>query len=75
MSTNLYWEPVKHNAHPLSDKLKYALRNRSPILDNARMDSNDIPYLNGLSDAGIKDAQDLIDAINKHHEIIVWEEQ
>ena len=76
MSSNLEWKPViRKRGNPLSDELKFAMRNRDQINDqvNDILNSVDVPYLEGLRDAGIKDAQKLIDAINKHKEIEVKE--
>jgi hypothetical protein len=72
MSSNLLWEPVVDRGKTLSDKLKYALRQRE--YSNARFESHDIPYLQGLLDAGVLDAQILIDGIEKHGAVKVWED-
>ena len=73
MSMNLYWEPVDRDAHDLDDKLKYALRNRYGGTVDTIMNESDVRYLEGLLDAGIKDAQDIIDAIEKHGRVRVFE--
>lgn len=76
MSTNLYWEPAHRNKKSPKgdDALKFALRKRSNGHVNMRMTQSDVPYLQGLVDAGIAAAQELIDAIEKHDEINVTEE-
>jgi hypothetical protein len=40
----------------------------------ATMDLNDIQYLEGLKDAGISGAQELIDLIKTHGTVILWHE-
>ena len=75
MSMNLYWRPVPTNKIGLDDALKFALRKRyGGCVGGVTMDYNDIGYLNGLKDAGIDGAETLIDAIEKHDEIYVFEE-
>lgn len=74
MSSNLCWQPIKQNWRDLPDQLKYVLQKRNEgSLANFIMDRSDIPYLSGLKDAGIKGAETLIDAIEKHYEIEVKE--
>lgn len=72
MSQNLYWRPAFNDGKSLCDQLKYILRERN--LSNYRFTPSDIPYLEGLMDAGIKDANELIKAINKHELVDVYEE-
>ena len=73
MSMNLYWQPVVTDATDLSDHLKYALRKRFDGHVDVTMNESDAQYLQGLRDAGLKDAQTLLDAIAKHGEIRVFE--
>lgn len=73
MTTSLYWRPVNTDVNFLSDELKFALMNRYGLhIDHVFKDA-DIQYLNGLSDAGIKCADELIDAIKQHGEIRISE--
>jgi hypothetical protein len=76
MSSTLVWEPViKERNHALSNELKFLLRKttgRDPVSEFFCND--DINYLNGLKDAGVKGAQELITAIEKHGEIKVYED-
>lgn len=51
----------------LSDKLKYLLEKKYQL--PYTLFSNDIPYLEGLKDAGNPEIQTLIDAINKYEEV------
>ena len=76
MSTGLYWEPTRPTkGKHLSDQLKFALRNRhDEIWVKMNLDTADLSYLEGLRDAGINDAINLIDAINKYGSIKLWEE-
>lgn len=41
---------------------------------NASMTEADIPYLEGLRDAGVKGAADLIEILRKHGAILLWHE-
>jgi hypothetical protein len=75
MSSNLYWEPTQRPKKDLPDALKFALRKRaSDGHVEMVMDTNDLQYLYGLRDAGVKGADDLIEAIQKHGEVRVWEQ-
>ena len=74
MSSNLGWIPVKTNNYKWLDiDLKFALRKSwgNPVA--AKIDCCQLEYLRGLRDAGLKDAQKLIDAIEKYGEIQVEE--
>lgn len=73
MSSNLIWEPVDRKTHDLPSELKFALRNRYDGHVDAIMGDNDISYLSGLKDAGVKGADKLIEAIEKYGEIAVKE--
>lgn len=70
MSSTLVWKPVKPNkCKSLDCSLKFALQKRfgSPV--NVIFSSREMLYLEGLVDAGIKDAQKVIDALIKHGEV------
>jgi hypothetical protein len=73
MSQSLYWEPADRDAFDLSDKLKFAMRKKYQGHVDGILDHSDIGYLQGLLDAGIEEAQALIDAIAKHERIRVFE--
>ena len=73
MSSNLTWKPVHQDEQTLSDELKHALSKRHRDGIDIRMGRTSIAYLRGLSDAGIKDADKLIEAIERHEEIEVRE--
>lgn len=74
MSSSLGWEPTKQSKLKWLDcSLKFALQKRfgSPVSIVLTSDHND--YLRGLADAGVKDAQTLLDAIEKYDSIDVVE--
>lgn len=72
MSSNLYWRARPTGEKVLSYELKKALQNRHYPAD-CTFYEHDISYLEGLRDAGIADAQKLIDGIEKYGEIEVME--
>lgn len=72
MSSNLYWRPRSAGEKLLDDSLKFALQKRQYPADDTFYE-RDIPYFEGLRDAGVKDAQKIIDAIEKYGEIEVME--
>jgi hypothetical protein len=74
MSSNLVWDATSRHDGDLSTDLKFILRNRYGNPMNATMDAGDIMYLQGMFDAGIKEANVLIVAIRKYGEIKVFEE-
>lgn len=80
MSSTLCWKPVQpQECGSLSDELKWKLGKRLCDTDGSTgfpvvVTSSLISYLEGLEDAGIKDAAKLINLINKHGEIeLSWE--
>ncbi len=73
MSTDLYYRPfIRKDGKDLSYELKKAIAPKYYDHDGSLggnwlvLDSDEIPYLEGIRDGGIKDAQELIDAINKY---------
>jgi len=78
MSTNAYWRPVvPKKGHDLSDDIKRKIARRymehdGSLSGSARLDSSALGWLEGLRDANVKDADSLIQAIEKHGEIEVW---
>lgn len=75
MSMSLGWEPVRPSRLKfLDDALKFAIRKRYGGTVDTVMTSEDVPYLEGLRDAGVKDAKTLIEAIEKYGSIYVREE-
>tara|TARA_R110000868_G_scaffold24557_1_gene96808 strand:+ start:344 stop:556 length:213 start_codon:yes stop_codon:yes gene_type:complete len=64
MGATLTWRPNKSSGS-LSDELKRKLNIESDRI----FDHSDIPYLKGLADCDIKDAQKLIELIEKYEEV------
>ena len=73
MSMGLYWRPEKNSTGELPDELKRILQKRygNPLL-GYHLDDCDLSYLIGLRDAGVKGAQELINAIEKHGRIQIY---
>jgi hypothetical protein len=73
MSSSLVWELVNDYKGSFDIDLKFALRKRYGDPVNHIFDSSDIPFLEGLAVAGIKEANDLVGIIYKHEEVLVKE--
>ena len=80
MSSSPYWRPVPESplGNPLPNQIKYVLAPKYQNHDGSLsgetlLDRSDLPYLEGLRDAGsgeiAKAAEELIEAIEKHEEI------
>lgn len=77
MSTSLYYRPHvdTENGIDLSYELKKAIARQYWDNDGSLngdwiiLTEEDIPYLQGISDAGIKDAKVLIEAIKKYNAV------
>lgn len=74
MSKSLCWEPIlPHKYKTLPDELKFILRDKYSLEDGgSKLNSASIPYLEGLKDANIKGADELINAINKYGNISIY---
>ena len=74
MSKNLFCIAVKPvEATDLSDKLKYILRTKFDLEDGPYvLKWEDKEYLNGLNDAGIEDADTLLEMMEKHDKIEIF---
>ena len=73
MSATLKWIPViNQEGTSLDCQLKFILRDKYHY--PAVLNEFDIEYLSGLRDAGIKGAQELIDAIVQHNAVKIFEE-
>lgn len=75
MSTNLYWQrkqPVKGQI--AGDRLKHILREKFTRLETGaiEMNSADMCYLAGLRDAGVEDAEKLMQAIERYGTLELW---
>ena len=74
MSSTLYWEPVRpRKGKSLSTRLKWILQGNYESPVNVVLSDKDLPYLQGLADEKIEDAQTLIDAIKKYGRISLEE--
>ncbi len=71
MSASLYWRPKPRRKTFLPDALRFAL---GSAVDGkpTTYTVNDMQYLHGLEDGGVKGATELIAAIDKHEQIDVW---
>lgn len=77
MSQSLYWRPAKpRKESSLPDTLKLILKKRYETLDCANendvLDAGALPYLEGLADAGVDGAKELIAAIKRHEQVEIW---
>ena len=81
MSSSLKWRPAMSQSRTLPRPLKYPLSRRLWDTDGSTGHGDAVvtveehlPYLEGLRDAGVEGAQELIDILNKHVAVIVWHE-
>ena len=75
MSSKLTIEPTYTKKQNLSYELKEALQKKfCGIVSEKRISQSDISYFKGLLDAGIEDAQIVLDFIDKYSEVILNEE-
>lgn len=80
MSASMYWRPSppKPDGEYVADRVRQAITERlwgqsySDSMEPQTLDGDVLPYLNGLVDAGLGEAQELIDAIRKHGSIEIW---
>jgi hypothetical protein len=74
------WRLVDTVAHCLPKALKSVISRKLWDTDGSIgggevvLTLNDMPYLEGLRDAQVDGAQQLIDAIEKHGVVVVWHE-
>ena len=66
MSETLCWRPMRSDRNTLPSHVARVLKNKYEGLDNVIIQYGEIPYLEGLRDAGLDGAQELIDAVNDH---------
>ena len=79
MSSNLYWRPhqldkARVDLGKSDDTLKIALRNEYGYPLDHIFTKSDIGMLKGMTMMGCKDAQNVIDHLNKYNEIHIFEE-
>ena len=78
MSSTAYWKPVTpKEGNCLSDDLKRKIARRymghdGSLSGSVFLNHADMGWLEGLRDGGVKGADKLVDAINKHDDIEVW---
>lgn len=65
MSGSLYWKPVSRDGYCLSNRLRDVFEKSG----KTKLNHEDYSYIEGLLDAGIEGAEDLLSAINEHGEI------
>lgn len=73
MSSDLCWAPANRNMKDLSDAIKFVLRKRFSGHVEGVLSKGDLPYLEGLRDAGIDGAEQLMEAILKYDDVFVQE--
>lgn len=75
MTTSLYWKPISTDEYGVSDHLRNILRKHcDQVCVFTTLDQSDISYLQGLADAGIADATNLMAAIREYGEIQLFEQ-
>lgn len=76
MSSTLHWRPTPPTLPPTgaSSDLKHPLTKRYRLQydEPYQLNSDDLPYLEGLRDAGMGDAATLIADIRDHGSVEVW---
>jgi hypothetical protein len=77
----MYWRPAPKDVPPVEElpyQLKKAVAQRlwghdgSLYGDAVMIGKSMVDYLEGLADAGIDGAADLIAAINEHGAVVIW---
>lgn len=77
MTSSLYWRPTlpQPKGHYVETGIKWALQKHFDMTYlNVTVGRESIPYLQGLVDGGMVEAQELIDAIENHDSILLKEE-
>ena len=72
--SRLKWSPAHKEVTELPDRLKHALRRTYGNPIDGHLNRGDILYLGGLVDAGIDEAEFLICALERWHNIDIFEE-
>lgn len=81
MSSTLYWRPEPKDKNNLDDGLKRILGKHFWCQDGSlgsskiKLDIGNrefIKYFEGLKDAGVPDAEKLLEAVEKYGSIIIW---
>ncbi len=80
MSSTLMWRPANSDGNSLPYDLKKVISRRLWDTDGscgsgvATVNETDIEYLEGLQDAGIDGASELIKIIQEHGDVQLWHE-
>ena len=75
MSASLCWRPTPKVKMHASVTLRNALQKSQKADSSVRSFSyNDIEYFRGLADAGVTDADKIIEAIEEHDSVEIWVE-
>lgn len=69
MSTSAYWKPVAENSDSFTNEMKHALERGYG--SHFTLDAKDLSWLEGVRDAGVKGAEDVIEAVLKYESIEV----
>ncbi len=74
MSCALYWRPVAKNRKRVGDSaLRQAIEDE--FGRECRLNGDALPFLRGLVAANVDGAKALIEAIEKHADIELWQER
>lgn len=79
MSSNIFWRPsnpdkARTDLGKKDDQLKLILREEFGYPLNETFYKEDIPLFQGMLMAGVLDARKVIEHIEKHESINIWEE-
>ena len=78
MSTNLFMAPHSNKGKCLGKGLKYKIARRfwdhdgSLSGESVVIDSGHLPYFEGLRDAGVEGADEIIKAIQMYEKVDIW---
>lgn len=73
MSASLMMRPKKTEGEFLPDELRFILTRQLQPSGKKLFDTSDAHYLQGLADAQVNGAEQLLEFIKLHGEVIVWE--
>lgn len=74
MSYNLYWKPVVSKRHPsLPDALKLVMREEYGTPLHETVNEDDRGFFRGLAAAKVEGAEEVLDLIDKHGTVELWE--
>ena len=73
MSSSLHWRPPASTSSDLPEQLKLVLRKKHGQMRDFEIGGDEYDYLEGLRDAGVDGAQELLDLIDKHGKVFLTE--